>query len=412
MIFISYSNKDADDADKVDRELTKYDGIDPFFAPISMPPGNYEEIIGEKIRESDAMVLLLSADALKSDDVQNEVALALSNGKKILAFRMKGLTAEQVKADKNWEYRFKRIHTYKYLNPRQVLTIVRENLPKSHSPLRAESHIALQSANDVSEECRDPGRITHQAQDAIDASVPSAPDATLAELSPPDLVFEAQPGSCFIHLDQGLAEVFPAESGLLARRLKKPYEWPLLSTGSISSAVIDPTGLTLGCTAGGRFAFAPIGKWNVLDTDWTFVTLNHEVTAVHAVETRNGGVSAVVTILGEPHHIRADHGGVGEIIAELSGGPLTGTPDSDPPSDSWASQTDKLTISLQSHQNGRQLVIDRNGVVHTLLAPQGATGVQWVRRAGTDGEPDFVIRNKSTARLWNVGKLPAVRLHE
>jgi hypothetical protein len=410
-IFISYTKPDFDDADEVDSELTTC-GFETYFAPRDTPHGNYEATIVDKIRESDGMVLLLSAAALKSPEVQNEVALAIEDAKPIVPFMMKGLTAADVQADDNWRYRFKRIHMYEYLNSRQVRAIVRRNLHTSPSPHPAESHVVPQPATVVSEERRDPGPVASQARDEKDASVPSPPDATLAELSPPDLVFEARPGSCFIHLDQGLTEVFPAESGLQARRVKKDYEWTLLSMGGISSAVIDPPGLTIGCAADGRFAFASIGMRNIAHKGWTFVTLNQEVTAVHAVETRNGGVRAVVTILGEPHHIRADRGGVGEIIAARSGGPLTGTPDSDPPSDSWASETDRATISLQPHQNGQQLVIDRNGVVHILLAPDGATSVQWVRRAGTDGEPDFVIRNGSTARLWNVGKLPAVRPHE
>ena len=135
--------------------------------------------------------------------------------------------------------------------------------------------------------------------------------------------------------------MFPDESGLQARRVKKDYEWTLLSMGGISSAVIDPPGLTIGCAADGRFAFAPIGTQNITDEGWTFVPLEEKVTAVHAVETGKGFVRAIATILGEPQHIRADRGGEGEIIAARSGGELTGTPDSDPPSDSWASETDR-----------------------------------------------------------------------
>ena len=64
MIFISYSGRDADDADVVNRTLTA-GGIATFLAPRDMIVGNYEATIVNRIRESDGMVLLLSADALK-----------------------------------------------------------------------------------------------------------------------------------------------------------------------------------------------------------------------------------------------------------------------------------------------------------------------------------------------------------
>ena len=127
MIFISYSGRDADDADVVNRTLTA-GGIATFLAPRDMIVGNYEATIVNRIRESDGMVLLLSADALKSHEVQNEVSLAVAHRKRIDAFRIKGLTPQDVYADENWEHRWCDTHTYEYKAPAQVLSIVRNGI--------------------------------------------------------------------------------------------------------------------------------------------------------------------------------------------------------------------------------------------------------------------------------------------
>ena len=77
-VFISYSHKDEALARKVGRALQGV-GLDVWNAELEILPGdNWAEKIAKALKESDAMVVLLTPEALSSSAVRREIDYALS----------------------------------------------------------------------------------------------------------------------------------------------------------------------------------------------------------------------------------------------------------------------------------------------------------------------------------------------
>lgn len=77
-VFISYSSKDEALASEVVRSLEQ-SGLNVWYGKREIMPGdNWADKIGQGLRESDAMVVLVTADALASDAVQFNISYALS----------------------------------------------------------------------------------------------------------------------------------------------------------------------------------------------------------------------------------------------------------------------------------------------------------------------------------------------
>ncbi|HJZ82492.1 MAG TPA: toll/interleukin-1 receptor domain-containing protein [Pyrinomonadaceae bacterium] len=85
-VFISYSPKDEAIATELVASLEDA-GLDAWFKKREILPGdNWAEKIAQGLRESTAMVVLLSADALESDAVQSSISYAL--GEKAFSQRL------------------------------------------------------------------------------------------------------------------------------------------------------------------------------------------------------------------------------------------------------------------------------------------------------------------------------------
>lgn len=77
-VFISYSSKDEALATKIVASLEDA-GLDAWFNKREIMPGdNWAEKIAQGLKESNAMVVLVTADAMESDAVRNDISYALS----------------------------------------------------------------------------------------------------------------------------------------------------------------------------------------------------------------------------------------------------------------------------------------------------------------------------------------------
>ena len=78
-VFISYSSKDEALATKIVESLEEA-GLDAWYKKREILPGdNWAEKIASGLKESNAMVVLITNDALESDAVQGSISYALSD---------------------------------------------------------------------------------------------------------------------------------------------------------------------------------------------------------------------------------------------------------------------------------------------------------------------------------------------
>ena len=90
--FISYSSKNYDDARAMHKILTDR-GIQVWMAPGDIPPGsNYAGVLTQAIRNSECLVLLLTAESQNSDHVDIELGRALSYKKPIIPIALDAIT--------------------------------------------------------------------------------------------------------------------------------------------------------------------------------------------------------------------------------------------------------------------------------------------------------------------------------
>jgi len=110
-VFISYSSKDEALASKLVESLEDA-GLDAWYTKREVMPGdNWAEKIAAGLKESNAMVVLVTPDALESDSVQSSISYAL--GEKAFSKRLipviVGDSADFPKDRLPWI--FKRLHT-------------------------------------------------------------------------------------------------------------------------------------------------------------------------------------------------------------------------------------------------------------------------------------------------------------
>ncbi len=85
-VFISYSTKDLDTANRINNFL-KTNGISVWMAPGSIPAGsNYTKEIPRAIKACDVFILILSRNAIQSPWVPAEIENAYKKGKKIIPY--------------------------------------------------------------------------------------------------------------------------------------------------------------------------------------------------------------------------------------------------------------------------------------------------------------------------------------
>jgi hypothetical protein len=80
-VFLSYSEKDSDVAKELAAQLEKagFDTWDP--AEVRFPGDNWALRIGKALQESEAMVVLISPDSMKSKTVRQEIDYALGSSR-------------------------------------------------------------------------------------------------------------------------------------------------------------------------------------------------------------------------------------------------------------------------------------------------------------------------------------------
>jgi hypothetical protein len=77
-VFISYASKDEPLADKIVASLEEA-GLDAWYKKREILPGdNWAEKVATGLRDSTAMIVLVTPDALESDAVQSSISYALS----------------------------------------------------------------------------------------------------------------------------------------------------------------------------------------------------------------------------------------------------------------------------------------------------------------------------------------------
>ena len=111
-VFISYSSKDEALATKIVESLEDA-GLDAWYKKREIMPGdNWAEKIASGLKESNAMVVLVTPDALESDAVQSSISYALAEpafSKRLIPVIVE---AEDFPADR-MPWIFKRLHTVK-----------------------------------------------------------------------------------------------------------------------------------------------------------------------------------------------------------------------------------------------------------------------------------------------------------
>ena len=87
-VFISYSRKDTEIIDRIEKELHRY-GIKCFIDRSGINPGeDYAEVISKALFESDIMLFVWSENSNQSRETANEVALAIDFEKPVIPFKI------------------------------------------------------------------------------------------------------------------------------------------------------------------------------------------------------------------------------------------------------------------------------------------------------------------------------------
>lgn len=109
-VFISYSSKDEALASKL-VEALEGAGLDAWYKKREVMPGdNWAEKIASGLKESNAMVVLVTPDALESDAVQSSISYAL--GEKAFSKRLiPVIVGDSAEFKDRIPWIFKRLHT-------------------------------------------------------------------------------------------------------------------------------------------------------------------------------------------------------------------------------------------------------------------------------------------------------------
>lgn len=113
-VFISYASVDSQKANRLTAELDKV-GIDYWIDARNIPKGvPYDDYIPGAISACNVVVMLISSSSLSSENVKNELRLAIDGGKTIIPFmledvELRGAFAYHIRAnnriaaDRNWD---------------------------------------------------------------------------------------------------------------------------------------------------------------------------------------------------------------------------------------------------------------------------------------------------------------------
>lgn len=125
-VFISYSSKDSKVARQIYRELEDL-GLNPWLSEIDTAPGaNYAQVIPQVIEDSLAVVVLVTKDSVKSEQVLRE--LNLSVGKKhLIPVNMSG-RPDILKSEHAWEYYLGIVQMFEHEDNKSTAEKILENI--------------------------------------------------------------------------------------------------------------------------------------------------------------------------------------------------------------------------------------------------------------------------------------------
>jgi len=100
-IFISHAEEDFAIALEIATSLERANFTTWYYERDSVPGPSYLDQVSEAIEQCEAVVLLVSADSLKSHQVDGEVALAWDIRRNLLPI-MHGITHKDLEANRRW----------------------------------------------------------------------------------------------------------------------------------------------------------------------------------------------------------------------------------------------------------------------------------------------------------------------
>jgi hypothetical protein len=119
-VFLSYSHKDSDLAKQIASELIEI-GLEVWNAETEIFPGdNWAEKVSDALKDSDAMVVLITPESLESRTVQREIEYALGNNSYSNRLIPVLVGSEESISKKNIPWILQRLKTIRLSKPEQT----------------------------------------------------------------------------------------------------------------------------------------------------------------------------------------------------------------------------------------------------------------------------------------------------
>lgn len=123
-VFLSYSHKDGELATQIAEELKKFE-FDVWSAETEILPGdNWAEKVSDALKDSDAMVVLLTPESLASKVVQREIQYALGDNSYNHRLIPVVVGSEESVPEKSIPWILKKLKTIRMSKPEQFNTQV------------------------------------------------------------------------------------------------------------------------------------------------------------------------------------------------------------------------------------------------------------------------------------------------
>lgn len=192
-VFISYSSKDSKIARQIHTELQEL-GLKPWLSEIDTAPGaNYAQVIPKVIEESVAVVVLVTKDSVKSEQVMRE--LNLSVGKKhLIPVNMSG-RPDILKTAGSWEYFLGIIQMFEHIDVKSTAEKIVESIEHTTGK---KFRVELDTHKSA---------IVEQAQEELVDSPVNAPEEVIEA---PSIASEAKEDETQVDLEKEKDELSPA----------------------------------------------------------------------------------------------------------------------------------------------------------------------------------------------------------
>lgn len=119
-VFLSYSHKDSKLAKQIAKGLVEF-GLDIWNSEAEIFPGdNWAEKVSDALKDSDAMVVLITPESLKSRTVQREIEYALGNSSYSNRLIPVLVGSEEKLSEKNIPWILRRLNIIRLSKPEQT----------------------------------------------------------------------------------------------------------------------------------------------------------------------------------------------------------------------------------------------------------------------------------------------------